>query len=58
MFCGLASVQIHIARVKLRVRHGGHDIPEEQIRNRWETSRQNLIEPAPRLAHRQGQRLM
>jgi predicted ABC-type ATPase len=53
MFCGLASVQLHLDRVKLRVRHGGHDIPEEKIRQRWESSRQNLIKLLPRLARLQ-----
>jgi predicted ABC-type ATPase len=53
IFCGLASVELHIDRVKLRVQHGGHDIPEEKIRARWESSRQNLITLLPRLAHLQ-----
>jgi len=53
IFCGLASVQMHIDRVKIRVRHGGHDIPEEKIRRRWESSRQNLIKLLPRLAQLQ-----
>lgn len=53
IFCGLASVQLHLDRVRLRVRHGGHDIPDEKIRQRWETSRQNLIDLLPRLAHLQ-----
>ena len=53
LFCGLASVQKHIDRVKLRVRHGGHDIPEEKIRRRWDGSRQNLIALLPRLARLQ-----
>lgn len=53
IFCGLASVQKHIGRVRMRVRLGGHDIPEEKIRTRWESSRQNLIELLPRLAHLQ-----
>jgi predicted ABC-type ATPase len=56
IFRGLASVQMHIDRVKLRVRHGGHDIPEEQIRKRWESSRQNLIEPAASLGAPSGVR--
>jgi predicted ABC-type ATPase len=53
IFCGLASLQLHLDRVKLRVRQGGHDIPDEKIRERWETSRQNLIALLPRLAHLQ-----
>jgi len=53
IFCGLASVQLHLDRVKLRVSQGGHDIPEEKIRKRWDSSRQNLIALLPRLAHPQ-----
>lgn len=53
IFCGLESLQMHIDRVKIRVRHGGHDIPEERIRTRWESSRRNLIELMPRLARLQ-----
>lgn len=53
IFCGLASVQRHIDRVKLRVRHGGHDIPEEMIRRRWDSARRNLITLLPRLARLQ-----
>lgn len=50
LFFGLMSVEQHIARVKLRVEHGGHDIPEERIRTRWTRSRENLIALLPRLA--------
>jgi predicted ABC-type ATPase len=50
IFCGLASVQKHIDRVRMRVRHGGHDIPEAKTRKRWETSRENLIALLPRPA--------
>jgi predicted ABC-type ATPase len=49
--CGLASIKKHIERARLRVRHGGHDIPEERIRQRWDSSRANLIALLPRLAH-------
>lgn len=53
LFCGLVSVQMHIDRVRLRVRHGGHDVPDTMIRRRWDSSRRNLIELLPRLAHLQ-----
>ena len=53
IFCGLASLQMHLDRVKLRVRAGGHDIPEDKIRERWDSSRQNLIALLPRLAQLQ-----
>ena len=47
VFCGLDSVERHIARVKQRVAHGGHDIPEERIRQRWAKARENLIALIP-----------
>ncbi|NYT44043.1 hypothetical protein H0A64_04270 [Alcaligenaceae bacterium] len=50
-YCGLRSPEQHIARVKLRVTQGGHDIPETKIRERWNSSVQNLIALMPRLAH-------
>ena len=53
IFCGLASLELHLARIRLRVRHGGHDIPLEKIRERWDSSRQNLIALLPRLAYLQ-----
>ncbi len=53
IFCGLDSVERHIARVRLRVRHGGHDIPEGRIRSRWSSARRNLIALLPRLAQLQ-----
>ena len=48
-FTCLASVQMHIERVAERVRRGGHGIPEEKIRERYESSRKNLIRLLPRL---------
>ena len=48
-YVGLASVEQHIARVRARVARGGHDIPEEKIRLRWDTSRRNLVILMPRL---------
>lgn len=49
-FVGLDSAERHIARVKSRVAAGGHDIPEADIRRRWENSRQNLVALMPRPA--------
>lgn len=49
-YSGLASVELHMARVRSRVRRGGHDIPEADIRRRWDQSRQNLIRLLPHLA--------
>jgi predicted ABC-type ATPase len=50
LFCGLNSVEQHIARVRLRARHGGHDIPELRIRERWQKAHGNLIGLMPKLA--------
>jgi predicted ABC-type ATPase len=48
-FVGLNSPELHIERVRSRVARGGHDIPEEKIRERYDRSRINLIELMPRL---------
>lgn len=49
-YAGLDTVERHIARVRARVRKGGHDIPEADIRRRFESSRANLVELMPSLA--------
>jgi predicted ABC-type ATPase len=43
-FLDLASVDLSIARVKYRVKSGGHNIPEETIRRRYARSRKNFWE--------------
>jgi predicted ABC-type ATPase len=48
-FVGLASAELHIARVRLRVSKGGHDITEADIRRRYEHSRMNLVHLLPAL---------
>jgi predicted ABC-type ATPase len=48
-FCGLDSIELHLQRVAERVIAGGHDIPEEKIRQRYDSSRINLIELLPHL---------
>ncbi len=48
-YVGLEGVERHIARVRFRVAQGGHDIPEEKIRERYIQSRINLIRLLPRL---------
>ncbi|MDH6590402.1 putative ABC-type ATPase [Variovorax sp. TBS-050B] len=53
IFCGLSSPEQHMARVRARVAHGGHDIPEAKIRERWTASRANLIQLLPKLARLQ-----
>jgi predicted ABC-type ATPase len=49
VFVGLSSPELHIARVRARVATGGHDIPEDKIRARYDRSRENLIELMPNL---------
>jgi predicted ABC-type ATPase len=48
-YCGLDSPERHLARVRARVSKGGHDIPEEKIRQRYQASRQNLVRLIPRV---------
>lgn len=48
-YAGLATPELHIARVRARVRGGGHDISEKDIRRRFEHSRLNLIQLLPAL---------
>ncbi|HSP16356.1 MAG TPA: ZTL protein [Thermoanaerobaculia bacterium] len=49
-FVGLSSADQHIDRVRERVSRGGHDIPEARIRERWDTSRRNLVALMPFLS--------
>lgn len=48
-YAGLESVELNLARVRARVARGGHDIPEADIRKRWDGSRRNLIRLLPTL---------
>src|ERR1700741_3853813 len=48
-YVGLASADLHIERVRNRVRAGGHDIPQSSIRRRWRHSRLNLVQLLPHL---------
>lgn len=48
-YVGLASPEHHLARVKARVSRGGHDIPEADIRRRFDQSRLQLIQLLPHL---------
>jgi predicted ABC-type ATPase len=50
-YVGLTNAELHIARVHARVKRGGHDIPEERIRERYTRSVFNLI-PTHAQAHR------
>ena len=49
-YAGLTSPELHIERVQQRVAKGGHDIPEMDIRRRYDQSRLNLIRLLPGLA--------
>lgn len=48
-YVGLNGPELHIARVRSRVKKGGHDIPEARIRERYVRSRLNLIQLLPQL---------
>jgi predicted ABC-type ATPase len=48
-YCGLRDVELHLARVRARVLRGGHDIPENKIRERYDASRSNLCSILPAL---------
>jgi predicted ABC-type ATPase len=48
-YVALDSPELHIQRVRLRVQKGGHDIPDERIRARYDQSRLNLIRLLPKL---------
>jgi predicted ABC-type ATPase len=53
MFCGLTSPELHIERVAQRVACGGHPIAKQKIRERWTSSRLNLIQLLPVLSRLQ-----
>lgn len=48
-YVGLASPELHIERVRARVRGGGHDVPEDRIRARYVAGLKNLIRLMPGL---------
>jgi predicted ABC-type ATPase len=48
-FVGLATLELHLERVRARVALGGHDVPEALIRERFTRSRLNLVRLLPRL---------
>ena len=53
LYCGLESPDLHIARVRQRVAHRGHPIPDDKIRQRWNSSRTNLVQLLPVLSRLQ-----
>jgi len=48
-YAGLATVALHIERVRRRVAKGGHDIADADIRRRFDHGRLNLIRLLPKL---------
>jgi predicted ABC-type ATPase len=49
LYVGLGSADAHVQRVRQRVRAGGHDIPEADIRRRYRHSLINLVTLLPAL---------
>lgn len=49
-YVGLSSPELNVLRVAARVSNGGHDIPEDAIRRRYDSSRRNLIALLPKLS--------
>jgi predicted ABC-type ATPase len=48
-YVGLATPELHVERVGARARRGGHFIPEEIVRRRYDRSRLNLVHLLPSL---------
>jgi predicted ABC-type ATPase len=48
-YVGLRNIDLHLQRVRSRVARGGHDIPEQKVRYRYDATRLNLIRLMPRL---------
>jgi predicted ABC-type ATPase len=48
-YVGLTSPELHIQRVRARVARGGHDVPEQKIRERYARSLLNLLRLLPKL---------
>jgi predicted ABC-type ATPase len=48
-YVGLSTLELHVKRVRARVARGGHDIPDDAIRKRFDSSRLNLIRLLPAL---------
>ena len=48
-YVGLTGAEAHIERVRQRVRAGGHDIPDSDIRRRYRHSMLNLVQLLPAL---------
>jgi predicted ABC-type ATPase len=48
-YVGLSSPDLHLARVRARVEKGGHNIPEADIRKRYDSGRRHLMRLLPKL---------
>ena len=51
IFVGLPHADAHVARVRARVDSGGHDVPEDKIRSRWEGAHRQLVTFAKNVDH-------
>jgi predicted ABC-type ATPase len=51
VYIGTQSVEINLARIRDRVLAGGHDVPEVDVRRRYERSYQNLPTAIARADH-------
>jgi len=49
LYVGLASVDLHLARIASRVQAGGHPIDDDKVRERYVSSIQNVVRLAPHL---------
>ena len=49
-YVALDSAERHVARVRARAARGGHDIPPQRIRERYDESRANLARLLPKVA--------
>lgn len=49
-YVALDSAERHVARVKARVKRGGHDIAPQRVRERYDESRANLARLLPKVA--------
>ena len=47
----MASADLHLSPVLRCLAHGGHDIPEENIRERWTSNRESLVRLLPFIDH-------
>lgn len=48
-YVGLVSPELHLARIAARVARGGHDIPEADVRRRYDAGRRTLVRLMPRM---------